>query len=132
MIGTRLSLNPRSALAVTASPRSLLSHLTHRFVFALVFSPYPPLHPHSLLEMFLHGNGSINSPIVISDEEDAAYVERELGGFGAWLTDPEPPFQPQTSDIPMYDWGKPPVPLLSNMQMFGNNGGGSSDFFQTS
>lgn len=75
--------------------------------------------------MFVHGNGSVNSPIVISDEEDAAYVEQELSGFGARLTDPEPPFQPPTSDISMYNWNTPPIPYSSNMQAYGNNDGGS-------
>ena len=75
--------------------------------------------------MSVHGNGSINSPIVISDEEDAAYVEQELGGFGARLTDPEPPYQPQASDLPMYDGGRPPVPLPHNMQAYASHSGGS-------
>ncbi|KAH9836230.1 uncharacterized protein C8Q71DRAFT_72473 [Rhodofomes roseus] len=53
-----------------------------------------------------NGNGSLSSPIVISDDEDAALVERELGGFEARLTDPEPGFEPQMDDVTMYDWGQ--------------------------
>lgn len=82
--------------------------------------------------MLVYGNGSIHSPIVISDEEDAAYVEQELGGFRARLSDPEPPFQPQISDTPMYDWAQRPSPSFSGVQLFGNNNGESTVLLKTS
>ena len=76
------------------------------------------------MRMATSGNGSLSSPIVISDDEDAAFVEQELGGFEARLTDPQPGFEPQMDDVSMHDWGQQSYASSRKLQMNGYSNGG--------